>query len=338
VELERKGGELAAMFTLAREIEAQVPARLCVLSKAERGYRLLGPAAPAVKAGRVHLTPEMTVADSFSAIVSACLGHFHRNVPAVLDCSDARALHQARVTIRRLRSALSLYRPVLQDPRTLTRFKRELQWLAGKLAATREIDVLIESAAASSGAEALLVPLTAARTKAATAAATALRSKRCRALMLDLGEWIAVGRWRSAPGNAERRGEPACDFAARVLAHRRKVLRKRARHLAGLDDEGRHEARKAAKKLRYTADFFAALYPQEREDRRRKRFVKRVERLQERLGSLNDLATAPAAMARLGLAELPQSKRSADNHERTRMIRAATKDFGDFDTAKPFWN
>lgn len=335
VELERKGGDLAAMFTLARVIEGRVPARICVLSKAERGYRLLGPAAPAIKAGKIPLTPDMTVADSFAAVVSACLGHFHRNLPAVLDYGDAAALHQARVAIRRLRSALSLYRPVLQDSRALTRFKRELQWLAAKLAAMREIDVLIENTAD----EALLAPLSAARGKAAIAATTALRSKRCRALMLDLAEWIAIGRWKSAPAGTDLRGAPVGDFAAQALSHRRKVLRRRGRHLAEIDDEARHETRKAAKKLRYAVDFFAALYPQDRERRRRRRFVKAVERLQEGLGSLNDLATAPAVTERLGLAALPAPAPTPPSElDKTRLLRAAAEDFGDFSAARPFWN
>ncbi|QSR19034.1 CHAD domain-containing protein [Novosphingobium sp. KA1] len=341
VELERKGAQLDALFALAREIEARVPARICVLSKAERGYRLLGPAAPAPKAGRVRLTPQMSVADSLVLIVGHCLGHFHRNLPALLDHGDAHALHQARVAIRRLRSALSLYRPVVQEPRTLARFQRELQWLAGKLGAMREIDVLL----ANDDDPEAIAPLCAARRKAAGEAAAALRSKRCRMLMLDLAEWIAVGRWRRAAPDAAPEaapdpalGEPSLGaFAAAVLTRRRKVLRKRGRHLAALGDEARHDVRKAAKKLRYAADFFAALYPQEREGRRARRFVARVERLQERLGTLNDRVTAPAVRARLGLAPRRVPTADAEKAEQARLLRAAASDYDEFATARPFW-
>ncbi|MFC0685040.1 CYTH and CHAD domain-containing protein [Novosphingobium clariflavum] len=339
VELERKGAALDALFALAREIEARVPARICVLSKAERGYRLLAAAAPAPKAGRIRLTPQMSVADSLALIVGHCLGHFHRNLPALLDHGDAHALHQARVAIRRLRSALSLYRPVVRDPRKVARFQRDLQWLAGKLGAMREIDVLL----ANDDDPEALAPLCAARRKAAGEAAAALRSKRCRLLMLDLAEWIAIGRWRRAAPEAAPGELSLGAFAAAVLTRRRKILRKRGRHLAGLGDEARHDVRKAAKKLRYAADFFAALYPQEREGRRARRFVARVERLQERLGTLNDRVTAPAVRARLGLAPRrgptadAEKAEQAEQAEQARLLRAAAKDYDEFATARPFW-
>ena len=44
IELELKSGDPAALFALARWIDAAVPIRLGVLSKSERGYRLTGAA------------------------------------------------------------------------------------------------------------------------------------------------------------------------------------------------------------------------------------------------------------------------------------------------------
>lgn len=334
VELERKNGDLAGLFGLARKIDAVVPGRICVLSKAERGYRLLGPTAQAIKAVQVELRPEMTAADSFRTIASACLGHFHRNVPTILDHADAGALHQARVAIRRFRSALSIFKAMLADERTVARLNRELRWLAGRLGAAREIDVLIERT--QDGA--LLTHLMAARAKAYGGAGTALRSKRCRTLMLDLAEWIALGDWLSDSGNAERRDQPVCDFTAQALGHRRKVLKKRGCNLAELDDETRHEVRKAAKKMRYAADFFGTLYTRKRQRHHRKRFVRALEALQDHLGQLNDLAVGPEVMYRLGLADVPQAAAAvADQSDKSRLLAAATEALHDFVAAKPYW-
>ncbi|MCA1408057.1 CYTH domain-containing protein [Ensifer sp. IC3342] len=44
IEFEIKAGPLTALFALARKADLNTPVRLGVLSKAERGYRLLGPA------------------------------------------------------------------------------------------------------------------------------------------------------------------------------------------------------------------------------------------------------------------------------------------------------
>ncbi len=69
-------------------------------------------------------------------------------------------------------------------------------------------------------------------------------------------------------------------------------MKKRGRHLADLDPEARHRVRIAAKKLRYGAEFFAALYDGKKAAKRHKVFVEALADLQDHLGDLNDIATA----------------------------------------------
>lgn len=337
VELERKDGPLAALFDIARKIDAVAPARINVLSKAERGYRLLGPIAEAVKASPIPMTAETSTAESFRAVAGACLAHFHRNVPVVLDQAadpaNAAALHQARVAIRRLRSALSIYKPVLAGDRAATRFKRELRWLAGKMGPVREIDVLIESAKSRE----VLERLVKARSNAFAPAAGALRSKRCRTAMLDLAEWLAIGDWLSHPEGVERREEPVAEFAPRALNRRRKILKKRGKNLAVLDDDARHEARKAAKKMRYAADFFTALYSSKRQRHRIDRCLHPLEALQDLLGQLNDIATAPAVAERIGLADIPEGHALIGKGDKSDLLAAAAKRMEKFENAKRYW-
>lgn len=343
IELERKDGALGALFDLARKIDAITPARINVLSKAERGYRLLGPATRAVKAAAIAVTADMTAAESFRVVAGACLTQFHRNVPLILDQGgdhgNAAALHQARVAIRRLRSALSIYKAILADDRAVARYNRELRWLAGKLGAVREIDVLIGRV--HDGA--VLERLIAARANAYAPAASALRSKRCRAVMLELAEWIAIGDWQSRPQTADLREEPVARFAARALGHRRKILKKRAAGLRELGDDARHEARKAAKKMRYAADFFAALYTDKGVRNRLNRFVETLETLQDRLGELNDLATAPQVIERIGMAGMPEVAAvvgkgdKGGKRDKARLLKSAAELRDDFVAAQRYW-
>ena len=79
VELEQKSGPLSELFALARKIDAIVPVRLGVLSKGQRGYRLLAPAVVAAKAERIALDPDMNAAEAFQQIGQACLRHFRLN-------------------------------------------------------------------------------------------------------------------------------------------------------------------------------------------------------------------------------------------------------------------
>ncbi|TIR17089.1 MAG: CYTH domain-containing protein [Mesorhizobium sp.] len=73
IELEKKAGSPRALFALARKVDLITPVHLGVLSKAERGYRLLGSVPSAVKAASTPLTPEMGAATAFAHIAAACL-------------------------------------------------------------------------------------------------------------------------------------------------------------------------------------------------------------------------------------------------------------------------
>ena len=76
LELEQKSGEPADLFALARKIDAIVPVRLGVLSKSERGYRLLGQAVVAATAEKITLDADMNSAAAFQQIGRACLRSF----------------------------------------------------------------------------------------------------------------------------------------------------------------------------------------------------------------------------------------------------------------------
>lgn len=332
VELERKSGDPAALFALARQIDAAAPVQLGVLSKAERGYRLMGPALSRAKAEPVVLDRGMTAGAAFQAIAYACLRHYRLNVPLVLDRREPDALHQARVALRRLRSALAIHKDLLIDGRS-SAFNEDLRWLAGELGKARDIDVLVERA----GEGAMQARLQAARKDAYDNAVTALQSDRARMLLLDMVEWISLGQWLSLEENVDVREMPARDFAKGALARFRRKVKKGGRNLEKLDDEARHTVRKAAKKLRYASEFFAGLYDQKREKRRHKRFISALETLQDRLGELNDQAGTPGLLDKLGLAGEPDAAALVGKGPDAGLLEAAAEDYDALVDAKRFW-
>ncbi|OYX16536.1 MAG: inorganic triphosphatase, partial [Sphingomonadales bacterium 32-67-7] len=300
IELELKQGTPEALFALARRIDALTPARIGVLSKAERGYRLSGPSRAMVKAEPVALTPEMTAAQAFQVIAGNCLRQFRLNENLLLDHRHAGALHQSRVALRRLRSALTIFRPVIGEASRVWPGE-QLRWLASELGDARNLDVLLDRA----GKGALHDRISAAREVAYDKVIDRLASPPARALMLDLAQWLATGPWLTAPDTAEARQLPAREFAMTALDRLRRKVKRGGHHLGGTDDEARHTLRKDAKKLRYGADFFASLFPRKRQERRLKRFMGALEGLQEELGVLNDIATAPSLLEQLGLTDDP---------------------------------
>ena len=327
LELELKSGAPAPLFALAREMNALVPVRLGVRSKAERGYALAeGEHAPALKAEPVRLDPAMDAADGFAAIASACIRHFRLNEPLLLETGGAEALHQARVALRRLRSAFSSFKSLLADDPQAETLRRSLRWLAGELGAVRDLDVLIPKL---DGAD--RERLVEARRVAWGDARTALESVRARELMIDLAEWLAIGTWRTRPADPRHASRPLREAAADMLAHHRRRLKRRGHDLASLSDHDRHRARIEAKKLRYASEFFAALWTGKRETKRHARFVGALETLQDHLGALNDRAVAADLLARHDIVSDHPRK------GRKRLLRQAERALGTLMEVKPFW-
>ncbi|HEX9947959.1 MAG TPA: CHAD domain-containing protein [Allosphingosinicella sp.] len=288
IELELKQGPRSELFRLSSELGQGLTLRMGVMSKSERGFRLLEGRTPRVrKAEKVKLVPSMSVGEAFAAIVQSCLRHFRLNEPLFANETNARALHQSRVAIRRLRSALTLFKPVLTDAET-DRLRSELRWIAGQLGEARNLDVLLaaKSPEGRTPDPAKRKELRRARKEAYARVHTALAERRLPALILDLVAWSEAGAWRSG----DLAGEPISGFATARLERGWKRVRKQAKALRALDADGRHRLRIDMKKLRYAAEFFVALTPKDRR-RQQGQFIERLQHLQELLGRLNDIET-----------------------------------------------
>ncbi|BCA62268.1 hypothetical protein HMP09_1502 [Sphingomonas sp. HMP9] len=328
LELELKGGSPSAIFALIHRLGSEIPLRLGVLTKGERGYRLIEPARlGAIKAERLDLEAGTSTAEAFAQIVGTCLRHFRLNETILRRAPDPDALHQARVALRRLRSALSIFKTVVADDR-FAHLASELKWLAGSLGPARDLDVLRERLGKAANAK-----IDAARGDAYTAALAALESQRTRDLMIAMVEWTALGAWRLQPLDREKLETPAVVFASETIGTLRRRLKRRGRDLDRLDDDARHQVRITAKKLRYATGFFRSLYPDKRSRRRFKTFTQHLGTLQDHLGALNDLATAPALLERFGLdQDTPPS-----SIERDSILSEATATYGALINAKRFW-
>ncbi|MCJ8151633.1 CYTH and CHAD domain-containing protein [Shinella sedimenti] len=297
IKLKLEDGKPDGLFSFARRLGAVMPLRLGVLSKAERGYGLTASPARAVKADPVALVADMSVSAAFRTIAHACIRQFRMNEDLMEDGGED-AVHQARVALRRLRSAFSVFNLLLEGE-TGARLADEVKWLAGVLGSVRDLDVLV----ARCKDDALRARLAEARATAFREAAATLAGPRARALMLDVEEWLVCGSWQTQRRTREIRTQPLADFAAGALDRLRRKVKKGGRDLADVDDEARHAVRKDAKKLRYAAGFFAALFDRKRQKRRYGRFIDALEALQDRLGVLNDTADMPEVLARLGFDE-----------------------------------
>jgi triphosphatase len=298
-----------------------------VLTKAERGYGLRDAAAAWVKAEPVALDPSLTAEEAFLRIAGNCIRHYRLNEALLLDHYEVKALHQARVAIRRLRSAFWLFKPILEAA-DVARFQGELKWLAAILGEARNLDVLAERPDAG----ALGDRLHAVRAEAHGRVGQWLESARVRALSIDLVEWLTLGAGQAGD---DRRLLPAGDFAARRLQRLHERIAKRGAHFAKLTDGARHEVRKDAKKLRYASEFFAGLFAHGKGRRRQAKFIAALEEVQTALGELNDLVAVPGLLAEYGLSA-EKDVRIGPKHKR-KLIIAAAEAYEALVDVKRFW-
>jgi inorganic triphosphatase YgiF len=308
VELELKAGNPAVLFELALALQASVALRPENASKAERGYALC--AAPlsrvAVKSSLPELGRAMTVDAAFRTIAWNCIGQLQDNQSRLQQGYDPEFIHQMRVAVRRLRSALNLFgaaAPGIKD----TALTAELRWLVGELGPARDWDVflgetlppIVEALPQDAGLMRLQQAagrLCQAARERACAAATSPRYHR---LLLTLGSWLWREPWRETAKAAEpaQLGQPLAAYAATTLGRSQRQLCRRGRNLAQLNAEQRHALRIAAKKLRYAADFFSGLYPRKAS----RRYLQALADLQDELGVLNDQAVTGQLLEQIGV-------------------------------------
>ena len=333
VELELKAGLPAPLFSLARALNTIVQLQLSSLSKAQLGYQMLeGNVDKPVKWTPPPLKSDMTTSEGFEAIAHACIRQFRLNQSILARIDSPEALHQARVALRRLRSALSIFEAVVTDNRS-DHLMMELRWIAGELDRARNLDVLLERLTD----HAAQVPLKLARKYAYAAATAALGSPRLKTLMFDLVEWITIGNWR-AERSADMAGHQLDKFAVAALGSCRRHVKRRGRHWKRLDDKARHKLRIQAKKLRYAADFFGMLFPTNKAVRRHKIFLEVLRELQAKLGDLNDRITGAALLAELGLPDVKiTTTAKGKRHKRKAMLEDALKAYRALIDAQRFW-
>lgn len=335
IELELKKGDPAALFALAREIRDLVPVRLAVLSKSERGYRLIKREAelPA-KADVVPLTRDMTASSAFQTIARSCMRQYRLNEDVLTQTRCAEAVHQARVGLRRLRSAIAMFRPMLSGDPQLDDLRAELGWLARTLSPVRNFDALIPKLEDA----AVLAVVRQARDEAYDRVRADLGSPRARKLMLDLAEWLALGAWLINPIDSALAEQPLPDAAAVIFGQCFARLEKQNHHLAQFDRDRLHRLRMTGKKLRYAAGFFQPLYTERRTARRCESLIRDSERFQDQLGAINDRLVAPCLLAERGIGGQLVAGLAISTRERGKLIKRLRRDLDHVLQHRGFWH
>ena len=261
------------------------------------------------KAQRALIPAESTADDAFRLTLTQCKWHVVANIPAVVEAHQVEGLHQLRVGLRRMRVAFTAFGGEFRTP-SMEALRLKAKQICDELAPARDLDVFLENlfepAASANGAKEAFAVLRnraiAARCAAWDSAVVQICAPSFSGFIRDVGKalderiWSIGNRARSHPAKGVMAFEaPVGEIAHRMLAYRLDKAKKRARHLQKLSDADRHRLRISLKKMRYTADFFAPLYPQ----KAAKKFLHRLSEMQDVLGALNDVVTARRTLERL---------------------------------------
>ena len=323
VEIESVAGDPMAVFDLADQLMDVAPLHPSAITKAQRGYRLAsGESATPAKARPVELDPAWTPGAAARAVVSAALEQLQANEAGVIESADPEYLHQFRVALRRLRSALRVFRKAL-EPGFVEVANRELKWVATLTGPARDWDVLathtlpaiLSAWGESRSARSVRARVASRRRSARDALREALGSPRYARLVLAIARWLATPSTEPAQ-HAAALGE----FATSVVTKRHRKLLAGARRLSALPPAERHQLRLEAKRLRYALDGFETLFRRGRLGAYRELLAE----IQDDLGRANDAAVATRLLADLkppgGLAQFARGWLGAETHSSVQLL------------------
>jgi len=336
IELELKAGDSGSLLRYAAQIAKPLGLALEFESKAERGYRVAaGAAFPAPRKWRRPRLGELaTPSEAFSAVVAAALTQAGANARGVAQGTDPEYLHQMRVGLRRLRSALVAFRG-LAPKKAAKPIAERLRALMPPLGAARDWDVFCEGLVRQGTQEperapALAPLLASARAKRASARRHARRaagSPELQAFLMRSLHWVNDGRWKTVRKNEGPLGE----FAAAALERLHRKTLKAARKIDWTDPARRHRLRIRVKRLRYACDFFAASFA----GAAAQPYLKRLAALQDILGDLNDISVARRLLGELAL-PAGHVRQALAARERTLVISLEAA-WTTFEKHRPFW-
>ena len=283
-----------ALMSSVGVVPAQAPSKLARVL----GDRLQPPPVPArpTRKGPVGAVLQARLAEQVEVLK-------RRDVDVRRDTHEG--VHQLRVAMRRLRSALATFRPLV-DRDVTDPLREELQWIAGLLGEARDAEVMGQRLAHTVAAQPVELILggvsariqhtlgTRYREGLATAV-KAMESARYLGLLAALDRLVADPPWTPLAQ------QPAKDVLPGLLRRDWKRLR---RSVAAVDaatdqptrDAALHESRKAAKRLRYAAE---AARPVLGKDA--KRLARAAKAAQTVLGEHHDSMVTRSLLRQLGV-------------------------------------
>jgi CHAD domain-containing protein len=238
----------------------------------------------------IILHPEAPIKETSCRIINTFLQVARDNEPGIKADYDTEFLHDYRVSLRKVRSALSLFKGVytVSDTERLKQMFADIMKTTNRL---RDLDVyLLDKThyfsllpeSLHDGLRIMFAAFGEERQEQFAHVADMLESSAYAGTMRELtASFAASNALESGPSD----NELTLPFACRLIWKRYKKVCKTARRITTeTPDKDVHRLRIQCKKLRYLLEFFTPLFPR----KAIKQLIKALKRLQDNLGRFND--------------------------------------------------
>ena len=341
LELELLSGSPVDMLDFALALNEDFEIHPEHRTKARRGYALVRRSLRprAVKAKHVLLDSRMSAGQAFQKIMADALQQLFQNERPTIE-GIPEGIHQARVSIRRIRAALRAFKRVLPYDKRKA-FNGEFRWFQHRLAPARDWHVFYSETLpriqdrkpnARVNLQRLKKLALTERRRATRDAAEVFKTRRYTRLLLQFQRWLLTLDPEKPPLDV-----PVTEFAIAVMKKSRRYLLTDTRPLSRMTEDEVHELRKRGKKARYATEFFCDLWDQDEV----KDSIKPMEELQDLLGEANDASVARQLLAAVPLRALYSSafvlvQRWSDEQSR-RCIKSGQVIWRKIHKISPFW-
>jgi CHAD domain-containing protein len=247
----------------------------------------------------IRLNPDDPAKKSLCTIVSTFIGVARENEDGVIADYDTEFLHDYRVSLRKVRSVLSLFKGVF-DKETHARLKTGFKDIMKDTNLLRDRDVYLLAKPdyfalvpprTREGLDVLFDLLEKERRRAHKSVCKALRSKAYKKQIKSLSVLFAAPENFPSGPKAKEASRAFASFL--ILKRYKKVCRLAGRITKTTPDEAIHDLRIQCKKLRYLIEVTTSLF----HAKEAKKLLKKLKRMQEHLGSFNDQSVQQKALA-----------------------------------------
>lgn len=242
---------------------------------------------------------------------------------------DPAALHQMRVALTHLRTAILFFSPMVHDA-IRDEVRDELKWLNGELGAVRDLDVAVDRIKSLDKKQPQATPALSSwnekRDEAHRYLERMLNSVRYRWLIDQTSGWIENGPWSTKKGKlaTKERATPIGAYSAARIDEWEEKLLKRSRKLRSMGTRKRHRLRLFNKKLSYSIDSLEDLFA-DKKFSKQKSALKQLGKAQRSLGQLNDGAKGHEIAAELQQKGVRTQVKFLKPRRKKRLLKKATK-------------